>query len=148
MRLNVYVPDELAASVKGRLPDLNVSALLQAALRDALGCDHAELVCSSCASGFDRRRYRDEQLSDFYSALLWALDPLARRGATVEGACRVVKDIGERHQISAASRLPLPRPSRAERARQRVLDFPDMPAPVRAVPEKQTADVQPKEHLA
>lgn len=144
MRLNVYVPDELAATVKGRLPDLNVSAVLQAALRNALGCEHHELVCSTCASGFDRWGYRDEQLSAFYSAALWELDPLVRRGATAEGAARVLKDVAMRQQISAAVRLPLPRPSRAERARQRVLDFPDLPAPVRAVTDKQT----PKEQLA
>lgn len=125
MRLNVYLPDELAATVRGRLPDLNVSAVLQDALRALLGCRHELIACAACATAIDKRRMIDDALSRFYMDLHWRLGELVNsdRGGTAEGAARIAKDVGERHQISAAGRLPLPRPSRALRQEQRVIDI-------------------------
>lgn len=46
MRVNVYLPDELHARLRDELPDLNMSALVQRAVRDALdqsGRDYSDL---------------------------------------------------------------------------------------------------------
>jgi hypothetical protein len=38
-----------------------------------------------------------------------------RTGGTAEGAGRVLKSVAERHAISKANHVPLPRPSKANR---------------------------------
>lgn len=137
MRVSVYLPDELAATVRVELPKLNVSAVLQRALADLLACDHRQLVCASCASLVDHQALAGAALRSFYTDLLLALYPLATRGATAEGAARVAKEVALRHRVPGAEHQALPRPSRQQRAMQRVLPFPEgspaAPA-VRAVP--------------
>jgi hypothetical protein len=50
-RVNVYLPDELAELVRGACPGLNVSGVLQAGLRELLGCDHATALDAAPAQG-------------------------------------------------------------------------------------------------
>lgn len=115
MRAHVWLPDKLAAEVAERVPNVNLSKVLQEALRRVLECQHVELVCQACAEPIDRWALRGEWLDRFYGDVLWALEPLVQRCGTAEGAARVIKDVAGRHQIKAAEQLPLPRPSRAQR---------------------------------
>lgn len=121
MRVNVYVPDELASTVRRVHPGLNLSAALQRELQRLADCRHDRLVCASCADHIDHRVLIDVALGQFYSDVLWEVGALVvdQRG-TPEGALRIVKSIGERYRITLASKLPLPRPSRAARAAAKV----------------------------
>lgn len=121
MRVHLWLPEKLAAKAAEQVPDVNLSQLLQEAVRGILGCEHLDLSCESCAKPIDRWALRDEWLDRFYSEVLWALEPLVQRCGTAEGAARVLKDIALRHQIKAAEALPLPRPSRANRRRAAVV---------------------------
>lgn len=123
-RVNVWLPEGLADLVRTHLPSANFSQLLQEALRAALGCLHDQLACAHCAHPVDRWALVDEHLSKFYSDALWDLTPLVDRGATAEGAARVLKDVAQRHRVSAAGRTPLPRPSRAARHAAKVREMP------------------------
>jgi post-segregation antitoxin (ccd killing protein) len=116
-RVNLSLPDELAREVAERLPGLNVSAVLQDALRARLRCDHRELACASCSEPIDRHALEDRAVDRFYADALWELDELVRRGGTAEGAARVVQRVAASH---GATRRPLPRPTRAERHRNKV----------------------------
>jgi post-segregation antitoxin (ccd killing protein) len=116
MRANVYLPNELAETVRRELPDINVSAVLQRALAALLGCTHDELVCAACATPVDHKQLVDVALGRFFVDLMWELRTLVDRGGTVEGAARVLKHCGELHHITTASSYPLPRRSRAQRA--------------------------------
>jgi post-segregation antitoxin (ccd killing protein) len=140
VRVNVYLPDELNVAVRTRIPGVNVSAVLQRALQDLLECEHRRLVCAECASPIDMRERVDEALCSLYLDLHWRLVELVDRGGTAEGAARIAKDVALRHRVSCAPNLPLPRPTRAQRQRQRVLEFPDAPITV--------VDRQPKEQTA
>jgi hypothetical protein len=122
-RLNVWVPDELHATFRARLPEANVSRLLQEAMRGLLDCRHEQLACRRCAAPIDRRRLVDERLSEFYSDLLWSLEPLVNRVGTAEGAARIAKDVALRFQIPGAEDVPLPRPSKANRQRAEDLEW-------------------------
>lgn len=116
-RVNVYLPAELHEALAGL--DVNVSQLLQEAIRGVLGCRHHELACRRCAEPVDRWALVDERLGRFYSDVIWALDDLVRQVGTAEGAARVVREVGRRWRITKAGQIPLPRPSRAERAAAR-----------------------------
>lgn len=118
MRLSVWIPDELADTIRERLPDLNVSKVLQDGLRSLLGCEHEQLVCAACAAPVERRAFIDDALSKFYSQVMSELRELVAAGGTCEGAGRVVKGVAEAHQVSAAKRVSLPRPPRGVRARR------------------------------
>ena len=131
-RVSVYLPDELAATVREQLPGVNLSAALQGALSDLLGCRHDRAVCADCATPIDTRAATDAAMGRFYRDLLSALEDHMMRGGTGEGSARVAKAVAQRHQITAAERTPLPRPARARReaitnARERgeVTVFPD-----------------------
>lgn len=124
MRVNVWIPDELAGSVRARLPDLNVSAVLQDALRERLGCHHDRAVCAACALPVDVHAAGTVRLERFYCDVLDALVDLVAHGGTAEGAARVVKDVATRHQLPVAAKRPLPRPTRAERLAAAVAPFP------------------------
>jgi hypothetical protein len=138
MRVNVWLPDELNATIKRELPDVNVSAVLQRSLAALLECRHDELACRECASPIDRRQLIDNALSAFYADLHWRLRDLVERGGTAEGAARIAKDVACRHRVSCAPNMPLPRPSREQRHRQRVLEF-----------DRSTAvDIDAAEHIA
>lgn len=117
MRLNVHVPDELAALVKSQLPGLNVSALLQDALRARLDCDHHALACATCGTEISRREIVDAALSHFYGEIMWQLIGPVSRCATAEGAGRVVKSIAEGLGVTAVKTMPVPRATRSQRAR-------------------------------
>lgn len=132
-RLSVYVPAELAETVRSRRPRLNVSKLLQTALVDALACRHDQLACARCAAEVDRIALRHDALDAFYVDLMWQLRELVDRVGTAEGAARVAKDVGERHQIPAAARTTLPRPSRAQRRRHKITELDTSSHPSAAV---------------
>jgi post-segregation antitoxin (ccd killing protein) len=124
-RLNVYLPDELAATVRATLPELNVSAVLQRGLQAALECRHHRMVCADCAAPVDHRELIDDALSSFFVDLYWKLHELVDKGGSAEGAARIAKEVGGRHRVAAAARMPLPRASRAQHRAQRVVDLPD-----------------------
>jgi hypothetical protein len=127
VRVNVYLPDVLAATVAERLPDLNVSAVLQRALAALLECRHDALSCAECATPVDRRELIDVELGRFYSDLMWELQTLVARCGTAEGAARIAKDLGGRYRVTLASRIPLPRPTHAERVAAKVSELPTEP---------------------
>ena len=112
MRVNVHVPDDLARRVKERLPDLNVSALVQQALRGMLECSHERVCCADCGDVVDPS---GAALKAFWGELLWEWEALVDRQGTAEGAARVGKDVAVRMGVPDADRMPLPRPPRARR---------------------------------
>lgn len=126
-RVNVYLSDELAALVVERLANVNYSKVLAAGLRALLECRHDELECSACGHGESRRAIESAVLDRFYRDVLWELWPVVSRVGTAEGAARVMKRVAGAYQVPSARTLPLPRPSRSQRERSRVLDFPDPP---------------------
>lgn len=131
-RTNVYIPDELAATVKRELPDLNLSQVVRETLIGLLHCEHHELVCASCSARISRAEVVDGPLSSFWAALMDELELLALRGGTAEGAARVLRRVGQAHGATR-SRRPLPRPTRAERRSAQVREmFPDDMIPRRA----------------
>ncbi len=122
--MNVWLPDELNDAVRAELPELNISNVLQEALRDRLGCRHDRAQCARCSAPLDPWSMANDRLDRFYLDLIDALGELMLRpSGTVEGACRVAKEIGVRAQIPAAARRPLPRPSRAMRTALKVRDL-------------------------
>ncbi|MCU1495376.1 MAG: hypothetical protein JWO62_3140 [Acidimicrobiaceae bacterium] len=50
----------------------------------------------------------------FYAELLYELGEHAQRGGSAFGAAAVAKRVARAHGLEAASRFPLPRPTRAE----------------------------------
>ena len=112
VRVNVYVPDELGERIKADLPDVNVSAVVQDALRSLLECDHDRVACADCGEQVD---VVGEGLTRFWGELLWSWEPLVDRGGTAEGAARVAKSVAVRMGVPGADRMPLPRPTRAMR---------------------------------
>jgi hypothetical protein len=85
-RVNVYLSEELAALVEREMPGLNLSAVLQEALRGRLECSHDALSCSRCAARVDRLVMIDEVLSRFYVECLQELERLVAVRGTAEGA--------------------------------------------------------------
>lgn len=114
-RINVTLPDELAALVRDRLPGLNVSGVLQAALRELVECPHDRLGCVTCGATITREQLVDAALSAFYREVMWQLAEPVGRCATAEGAARVVASVAESWAVSATSSTPLPRPTRSQR---------------------------------
>lgn len=113
MRLNVSVPDELIQQARADLPELNVSAVLQQALRGLLDCQHERLACADCGEPVDGSAAdTGEALAAFWSDLLHEWGPLVDRGGTAEGAARVGKAVAVRMGVPGAERKPLPRPPR------------------------------------
>lgn len=113
-RANVYVPAELWAEVEEQLPDLNVSAMLQEALRSALRCDHDQVACTSCAAELSRADVAQAELEALYRDAMDRFEGLVRSGGTATGAAKVFRDVGRIHGVAAADAMPLPRPTRAE----------------------------------
>lgn len=112
MRVNVYLPDDLGEQVKAALPDVNVSAVLQDALRRLLDCDHERLTCADCGEVVDASAVAGAAMDALWRELLWAWQPLVDKGGTAEGAARVGKDVAVRLGVPGAERRPLPRPPR------------------------------------
>lgn len=123
-RVNVWLSEELMSTVRDRLPDVNFSRVLADGLRDRMACRHDELACVECGRVEQRAEIEDVRLGRFYADVVWELRTLADRGGTAEGAARVVKAIAERYRVSLASKLPLPRPTRAARHAYKVREFP------------------------
>ncbi len=117
MRVNVYLPDELAERVRTELPELNVSGKLQEALREALDCHHARLECACCSAELSRAGLEARAVEYFYRELLHELGPLVDNAGTAEGAARIAKRLALDAGVAAADRLPLPRPPRLARTR-------------------------------
>ena len=115
MRVNCHVPDELAERVKDELPDLNVSQVLQQALRQMLGCEHERYVCAACGEDVDAVDVAREAMGLLWAELLWAWQPLVDRGGTAVGAAQVGKDVAVRMGAARAESRPLPRPPRLDR---------------------------------
>lgn len=116
-RVNVFVPDELLDLVRATLPTVNVSGLLQEALRELMRCDHKQVACARCAAPIELADLVDGPLSQFYGEALWALGELVHDGGTAEGAAAVLKHVAQRHGVREADRRPLPRSTRANRQR-------------------------------
>jgi hypothetical protein len=116
-RVNVYLPDELAATMRAELPELNVSQLLQEALRDALRCEHHVVSCDRCAQPLDRMELRRETVQTFYDETLRQLTPLVHSRGTAEGAVRVLREVLVNLLDCYTPRRPgrLVRPARAPR---------------------------------
>ena len=119
MRVNVFIPDELARTVRAELPGLNVSKLVQAAMAAAIGCTHDKLACELCGRLVDRSDVAHGVLDAFYRDALDHLEQLISRCGTAEGAARILKDLATSRGVGAFR--PLPRPTRAER--QLALEF-------------------------
>ena len=115
MRLNVTVPDRLIERVRDDLPGVNVSGVLQTALRTLLECDHERLACATCEASVSRVELATTALDRLYRDLLAAWEPLVDRQGTAEGAARVAKSVALQHGVERAETMPLPRPTRAMR---------------------------------
>lgn len=111
------MPDELAELVRREMPGLNVSAVLQRALAALVECPHAELVCACCGARVQQRALVDVRLGAFYQDVIWRLHEPIARCATAEGAARVVRETARSWEVPTVDRTPLPRPTRAQRAR-------------------------------
>jgi hypothetical protein len=118
-RVNVTIPTELLVEARSKLPDLNVSALVQHALRSALRCPHPALICAHCGLHVDLAIAARDRLDALYTDLMEALEDLLWSGGSIEGAARVVKNVGLRHGIPRAATRPLPRLTRARREEDR-----------------------------
>lgn len=116
-RKNVSIPDDLLAAVAEHLPDLNVSAVVQDALRAMLEgeCPHSRITCTDCGQTLNRDAVSGEALSEFWAELLHEWQPLVDKGGTAEGAARVGKNVAVRMGVPGAERRALPRPARHAR---------------------------------
>ena len=120
MRVNVWLPDQLVGTVRDRLPGLNISRVLQDALRERLGCRHERVVCADCALPFDVHGHTDAALDRFYLDVIDAVERLMVAGGTIEGAARVTREVALRWRLPSAAHRPLPRRTRAERIAAKV----------------------------
>lgn len=118
--MSVWVPDELAASVREHLPKLNISNVLQDGLRQRLRCHHFTAQCVECAQPIDVNALVAQGKLAFYSQLLMGIEDLIAADGTVEGAARVAKSVAEAHGLDVGHK-PLPRPSHSQRRRH--LDY-------------------------
>lgn len=116
-RMNVTLPDELAALVRREMPGLNVSAVLQRALSELVACPHDELVCACCGARVQQRALVDVRLGAFYQDVIWRLHEPIAQCATAEGAARVVQQTARSWEVPTVDRTPLPRPTRSQRER-------------------------------
>ncbi len=112
MRVNCHVPDRLAERVKERLPDLNVSQVLQTALQGLLGCEHERMACGDCGEPMSTEAVGELAMEALYRELLHAWGPLVDKGGTAEGAARLAKTVAVEMGVPGAERRPLPRPPR------------------------------------
>jgi hypothetical protein len=119
MRVNVYIPDELAERVRAELPDLNLSKLVQSALSSARGCIHERVTCELCGALIGKAELSAQILEDFYREAMNRLEDLVRKCGTAEGAARILRDVALGHDVGRFR--PLPRPTREQR--QMALDL-------------------------
>ena len=112
-RVNVHLPNHLAEQVRAKLPGVNVSAVLQNALREMLECPHERLTCGDCGDTVDRRVVAGEAMAEFWRELLWEWESLVDKGGTAVGAAQVGKQVAVRLGVPRAETMPLPRPARS-----------------------------------
>lgn len=112
-QVTVWVPDDLDEDRRARLPHINVSQVLQDALRARLCCEHLELACRLCHAPVDRAQLVAEALGDFYRRQIAALEPLIHRVGTAEGAARILKRVALGAGAAGAELICLPRPARS-----------------------------------
>jgi hypothetical protein len=124
-RINIWVTPGLLEAAREVNPDLNVSALVQEALREVIGCSHEELACRKCSAPIVRADVVEKAVTSFYLDALDAIGELVRRGGTAEGAARKLREIAGRWRLKIATEAPLPRPTRAERHTAKVKEMPD-----------------------
>ena len=115
MRLNVYLPDDLGEKVRSEMPDLNLSGLLQQALRQALDCEHERWVCADCGEDVDTDEVCRGAMKEFLDAAWWQLEGLVDRRGTAEGAAKVLRDVAVGMGVPGAGMRPLLRPTRSMR---------------------------------
>lgn len=120
-RRNVHLPNDLATAVREHLPEVNISAVLQDALRQMLAgqCPHARLTCADCGGRLHRDQVGGEAAGHYYRELLHELGPLVDQLGTAEGAARIAKRIALEQGVSGAERVSLPRPPRSARGLRR-----------------------------
>lgn len=126
--MNLSVPSELLEEVRRQIPDLNLSAVLQEALREHLECTHERLGCARCGVPVSRDGIIDRALTYFYGDVQAALGPLVRQGGTAEGAARKVREVAVEWQLRFAIETPAPSLTKAERVASRVKELPDLRA--------------------
>jgi hypothetical protein len=97
------------------LPDLNVSAVLQQALRALIECDHERLACADCGEKVDPEAVGGSALDAFYAELLWRWQELVDNRGTAVGAAQVAKQVAVEMGVPGAERRALPRPPRARK---------------------------------
>ena len=108
-RLSVYVPDDLVDRLKTERPGANVSALLQAALRGAVGCQHDDFVCECCGLRVARGAVEHRAMDTLWSAIFRRLEAHVHARGSVEGAVTVAKAAATEAGASSATRSTLPR---------------------------------------
>lgn len=115
MRRNVWIPDDLDQLLRDRYPDANLSEIVQRAVSELIGCQHAEVACVCCGT-----RLRADDLGRDAAGSLWrdAWGKLAAQvaiGGTLTGFGRVLRQVGMDHGVIRALEAVEPRPSRAAR---------------------------------
>lgn len=140
-RRTVYLPPELDAALAERLPNVNVSMVLQAALRGLLGCAHESLCCATCSTAVSPAALATAARDEFAHALYRRLELPARRAErlTAEGAVRILLSEWARYpsdirQIHHEVRPPID----ARRSRRRPTD-PALRHPSNHQPERKSA---------
>ena len=91
------------------------------------GCEHEQLVCARCEASVRRLDVADAALTRFYMDAQSLIGEFARRGGTVEGLGRRLRDLGANHRIRVAIDVPAPGLTRTERRRSKVKELPDRP---------------------
>jgi Arc/MetJ-type ribon-helix-helix transcriptional regulator len=120
MRVNVSLPDELYQALRERCPELNVSAVVQDALRALIDCQHDRGArCTVCAATIDLDGLTMVARSAAWRLVWEAIGDGVRAGWTMEGLARVARDRAMSHGVAEAQRWPLPRLTNAARALQR-----------------------------
>lgn len=108
-RVNVYVADELLATVHERLPGVSPSQVLQDGFRALLGCEHAHAICGACAQPIDIGAIVSAAQETMGRAVLGRLfDHVWNPGATLQGSAVVIRDVVRLYAPRAAG-VPLPR---------------------------------------
>lgn len=111
-RVNLYLPDELAAAVRDQLPGVNLSALLQEQLRARLACSHELVACVRCTAQIEASELARGPLWAFWREIAAAVEPIVFRVGTATGTAAAAWGVARAHGIPVG---PNPRPTRSER---------------------------------
>jgi len=134
-RVSVSLPPELLEQARALHPDLNVSGLLQDALRALVSCEHEDLVCARCGTSVRDAAVAERALSRFYVDAMTLVHDHALAEGTVIGLTRRLRDLARSYQLRIANELPMPGLTRAERGAAKIKEFPapTTPAPAAAL---------------